>query len=103
MEFPPREIIHDEHFDAAAERVFGSAERADRALRGPLATIARHPNIDRFPTVVNTPRGPLFLFRTKKSSAFPSVAIYYTIEDDGSIVLWDLIEHIPEEWEEDDI
>jgi len=92
-----REAREEAGFLDKASIIFGSPQRADAVVQhGIVWILARHDDIDGDFTRIALVGGieDLYAIKTRKTPAFPSVVVYFTIElsQDEMIILWDIIE-----------
>lgn len=94
-----RNIVEEKSFGISAEKIFGSAQKADVQLDAIKWTLAREVSFNGYPIAAKTPKGPLYAIKTIAADAFPSVVVYFTVDDDPNdpvAVLRDIIPAMPD-------
>jgi len=88
-----RTLKEDDKFVQASAAIFGSAKNADVAIESAVWTLARHMKLSSFPIVgyASSDGRPIRTIKTTKTPVFPAVTIYFSEEDDETVVLHDVI------------
>jgi hypothetical protein len=83
---PLRSVVRDAHFDEFAVAAFGSLPEADRFMAAVEFALAREPDLEVFPLVERTIRGPVRAYKTKPTATWPGMIILFTYEE-GTVYL----------------
>jgi hypothetical protein len=82
-----RRVVRDAHFDDFAVAIFGSLPRADEFLAVIEFALAREPNLDVFPAVLErTIRGTVRAYKTRPTKEMKGLVVLFTHEE-GTVYL----------------